>query len=522
MKEFLELFLKLIQKLMIIPNATDDELMARLRNGYSEMSQNEKTNCIDTIENMVEDDHMLKLYILSVLIQVCNDERIVCDIQKILQDTAIPAINRISAMGQLSRYLFNNVVSMDKIEYISKQISVWENEILSVIQACEIDIGYIPYDKRNKKRIILIMEPVLGVDHSPTRRMINLYRYLIENGYEVYVCSSNMKNIHISCTTEWYKSYWDNTLVNESGEYIYDIGDVEIPTYHINYTIDNFKNEVRNIITKIADLNPMCVISVGDQNMLADICNKFTTVVTMGCTNNMPITIAPLIARYFDCTEKQNKQYIDCKLDYQKIIDVRFRDRELHKEKKAFDKEDFGISKETFLIMVVGNRLDFEVTDEVLEVLDRILDNRKNVSIGFIGKCNIIENKVKNKKHNSRYIFFGETKYFEEMIGMGDLFFNPPRQGGGTGATMSIKHGIPIVTLGNCDVSAFGECFVCEDLEDMYYKVMRYIDDEEFREKQIEYCTQIKNTFKINSKENIRLFIKEIENTIINIEDNID
>ena len=147
MKEFLELFLKMIQKLMITPDAFDEELMAKLRNGYREMSQNEKTNCIDTIENMVEDDHMLKLYILSVLIQVCNDERIVCDIQKILQDTAIPAINRISAMGQLSRYLFNNGISMDKIEYITKQINVWKNEILSVIQECEIDIGYIPYDK---------------------------------------------------------------------------------------------------------------------------------------------------------------------------------------------------------------------------------------------------------------------------------------------------------------------------------------------------------------------------------------
>lgn len=108
---------------------------------------------------------------------------------------------------------------------------------------------------------------------------------------------------------------------------------------------------------------------------------------------------------------------------------------EVLNSKIVYSKEDLGIREDAFLIIISGNRLDVEITEEFLEVLYKIIKIGDNISIMFIGKAESIKVKIKNELKNKFY-FLGHVDHFLQAIAVGDLFLNPPRQGGGTRRTI--------------------------------------------------------------------------------------
>ena len=140
------------------------------------------------------------------------------------------------------------------------------------------------------------------------------------------------------------------------------------------------------------------------------------------------------------------------------------------------------------MIIISGNRLDIEITDDFLEVIYKIMEIADNICIAFIGKTKTIEGRLK-KELKKRFYFLGQVTHFLETISVGDIFLNPPRQGGGTGGLYAIKSEVPVITLDNCDVEAIvGKEFVCNSLEDMVYMVEKYYTDDEFMKKQKGIC----------------------------------
>ena len=95
--------------------------------------------------------------------------------------------------------------------------------------------------------------------------------------------------------------------------------------------------------------------------------------------------------------------------------------------------------KDKFILLIVGNRLDREVTDEFLNMLNQILEGEPDVYVEVIGECDKLKNKIKTSDKSDRYIFIGYADNLQEAMADGDLFVNPPRTGGGTGASIGIE-----------------------------------------------------------------------------------
>lgn len=155
-------------------------------------------------------------------------------------------------------------------------------------------------------------------------------------------------------------------------------------------------------------------------------------------------------------------------------------------------------------------------------MLHEVLKQNENVIIVFVGNCNRLKQIMLKDEYQKNYKFIGEVRDFKGIMKIGDLFLNPPRQGGGTGAYYAIANDVPVLTLDDCDVAQVGKQFVCEKLEDMPKIIKRYIEDGEFTQKQKEYCKERTNIlYGINNVENIKKFIGNLEKLIYEREQHV-
>ena len=135
-----------------------------------------------------------------------------------------------------------------------------------------------------------------------------------------------------------------------------------------------------------------------------------------------------------------------------------------------------------------------------------------NVSIVFIGECKQLENRIQKTPYANKFYFLGEVRNFKEIMKIGNLFLNPPRQGGGTGAIYAIENEVPVLTLANCDVAQVGQEFVCNSMEEMPYVVQRYVHDPLFMKSKQEVCRKkAKELCSIDNVNNVRIFCEKLE-----------
>lgn len=143
-------------------------------------------------------------------------------------------------------------------------------------------------------------------------------------------------------------------------------------------------------------------------------------------------------------------------------------------------REELGIPEDTFLLAVVGGRLDNEVTEEFLEILGQIMPG--NMCIGFFGMFHTYESRT------GKFVQLrGKTRNFgfcEDMLSymeVCDLYINPLRKGGGTSCVEALFKGVPVVTVDYGDVAVnAGELFCVGDYKGMQKEIMRYYSNKAY------------------------------------------
>ena len=483
---------------------------------YWAMNEQQRESCLRGVLSYAENSVELYLFILSYLMQLLNDKRIVELIVEILNsENELTLVNKINILRQLNRSIWLCGVDMSEIEKSKMQLLLFKEQLREVLGKLNQNIAYIPYDVRNHNRIIILIEPMLGARHAPTKKMANIYHYLETLGYDVCVYATNYKLVQIAETTYWWKAVVTNALFEENTEFKIDYYGVQIKGCYVMYSEDDYFDTIRSIREEIRQFNPAFVLTIGDSNILGDSCQEFTDVVTMGCTNTVTITASRIIARYFANTKEIMKMFEQCLEEEQTVIEYVHADELEPLEESEYTRESLQIEQKDFVIIIAGNRLDAEVKQDVIDILNIILKEELQCKVLFIGDCKKLEKRLQQNQYWNRFRFVGETENFRAMIALGDLFLNPPRKGGGTGAFFAAQNGVPVLTLGNCDVANIGERVVCDKLEDMPEIVHRYIYDEKFMREQGEYCRQQANGMtNIDNIAQTKKFCKDVETAI--------
>ena len=124
--------------------------------------------------------------------------------------------------------------------------------------------------------------------------------------------------------------------------------------------------------------------------------------------------------------------------------------------------------------ILIGNRLDQEITDSFEQFMKKILQKSEKVDFVIIGETKDLQKRLVNNMFEKRIHYLGYCPILKGTVGALDLYLNPDRLGGGWSSMIALYAGIPVVTLPTGDVAynVSGE-FVVSNYEEMYETICR-------------------------------------------------
>jgi glycosyltransferase involved in cell wall biosynthesis len=293
------------------------------------------------------------------------------------------------------------------------------------------------------------------------------------------------------------------------GNFTIDYLGIKIHGYQIRVNKD-CREELVELLQEIYAWKPYLIYNMGSENLIADLCGSFTTEVTIPFSSNYPISDGEylILARNLQKNDTEFTDYIEKKK--QTLIESIFVYK-LQDPLKKYIKSDFDIPERSFVIVIVGARLDVEIDDGFVEILRQLLAQDLAYYLVFMGYFTRFEERKNKIGFADRIKYLGFQDDVRGVINIADIYLNPPRKGGGTSSVEALSEGVPVLTLPECDVAnSVGEQFIYSDLKELPALVSRYKNDREF------YRQQSKNALEqaeraINTEEVLRDVLNKIQ-----------
>jgi len=346
----------------------------------------------------------------------------------------------------------------------------------------DLQLPFIEENKRNKDRIVVAIAQFLGIKHGPTRNALD-YCYTLQSKLKKEVFLFIANELPVTSNSE-YENYgiqytYFNYLEKYDGYFTLEYRGVTIKGYQCKINSGN-KKQIREVLLNVYEWNPGLVYNIGSENMVIDLCSRFTKEVTIPLGNIYPITDGPylIVPRKIEKGDKEIINYIS--KNNQRVIESIFVYK-LEEPIKKYLKSDFGIEEQAFVIAIVGTRLEAEIDDEFIRILHQILESDPTIFIVFMGNFPDYEDAQVKIGYQDRVKYIGHQSDVRGVMNIAQLYLNPPRRGGGTSSVEALAEGVPVITLPKCDVAySCGEDFYCASTKDMLKLIQRYMQDDEF------------------------------------------
>lgn len=330
--------------------------------------------------------------------------------------------------------------------------------------------------ERDFNRVIVMTPNFLGERHAPTHSTL-------ERSYMLKKAAG--KQVMIMSTTEgaakkgrlpFYNTYLLNRIeqYDTIREYVWNEEKFE---YFTATEPINTAEEVQRVINAVAEYNPRYVMYVGGRSYVADMINEFCPVVTVSTVFSTIPNCNTAFAMIGRKISEEERKHHGCEL-----IEVPF-SFELTEKKRDYTREELGLPEDKFILTVIGNRLDSDVSDEFLDCMEKT----SGCFLLFVGGFSEYESrKLKRVWLQENSVSVGYSDDVMGVIGCADLYINPIRLGGGFSVIEGFHAGIPAVSCRYGDVSvAAGEEFCVENYDEMLSEIERYRTDREYYRKKL-------------------------------------
>lgn len=462
----------------------------------------------NSLSDELKDDPELYILLLSVIYSVVSSKECILQILSILCQDKLGIFNSLFLRSQVEREIFCN--SEIENSYCIRRV-VNEQLLKRVDRELGLDFKKIPVNERNRKKIVVVTNQLLGDLHAPSRIVKEICASLQKDlGFEVLLIVAFEEFDYKKSEEIWLNPITFNYTKEYNGNFLIEYNHEKIQGYQIliqNNNLEFFKSFMNEIYL----LRPYFSWYIGANTLFADLMSTYTTVVAMPCTDGYAISEAQIMLNYMNSGKPEIKEaeaYI--KEKGQEIIhmDLAF---SYNKSNKTYTRDQFNISEDAFVVTIVGSRLDMEISSEFLDLLHEILLIDKKVCLVFIGIYNAFNSNFQKESDEGRAIYLGYQKDLVDVLAIMDLFINPKRKGAGGGASRALSVGVPVITLDFCDVAnATGKEYICNDYKEMLQLVDRYCHDEEFYKKQSELAKSRKAE-QYDLAKSLKLVVKEIE-----------
>lgn len=374
-------------------------------------------------------------------------------------------------LGTEQQVKMDSFVDNYRISY-EDRISIDECVGRRVEEEFDIHPKYIPVKERVKNRIVLCTGQILQEQHAPSAITYDFYNALT---YEL-----GMDTRLVVFEDDEYDKlpYYDlrfmNSFPSEISGYVYDEHLVPFTRSKLRVGSDSYKT----CLQYIEDLKPEFILDLSCNGFVAYTLQKISTVASMHFGAGYPYSTSPILLSYADNGNIQAHEYEEkLRNEGRKLINISLK-LDMGKTHSSFDREQYNLPDNAFLIVISGNRLDDEMDERFLEIMSEAAAEFPQIYYCLIGKVN---KKFDIGNLKGRIIYLGYCNdYYEKFAGM-DLALNPDRQGAGTMGTASMRSGIPLITICNNDAaSAAAECFWVNSYNDYLPLIRKYLTDKSF------------------------------------------
>lgn len=336
----------------------------------------------------------------------------------------------------------------------------------------------IPYNENNGP-VVVITSQFLSEGHAPTRRVLD-YSYTINQKWGIPVVIINDGGLNIKRIAylphliqfDFIKELSDKDTINYKGAtFSFYQSKVQYPDIQ----------EIANILFSIKKMKPRLVLNVGASCLTSDLCRHFSKTATITCSTSIPRSLADNLVVCRDLRLNDQKRLERLKTNQVVIESVFNYIMPDESNMKRYERFDFGIPEDGWLICSAGNRMQEELDYDFMNMVDNILDKISNsyfLIVGGIENPEILVNGLKNK---DKIVFAGQVADGCQVIRLSNVYIQPRRKGGGRAAFEALYYGVPAVVVKYGDAwDVCGKDFEVDAYADMENKIFEYYFDRDY------------------------------------------
>ncbi len=475
-------------------------IVDELFNSIKDKNQDLKRKYASEIHGLMTGNITLDIFILSFCVRIDIDVKYIKEMQeKVMLSDSLDWRQKYFIYQQIGSLIFLNPQLNEKDAVVGQ----WKliEQIRDLCKAeLTIELRQVSDEECNKNLVIVMTDQFITIQHGPTKTALD----------RCYVIKKKMhKNVFLINTADALP------LVGEVPFFMIQVGN-HIPEYiektEVEWKGEKFTyyqcdegmpdiGEIEQVLLAIMKLKPSMIVAVGGTSILMALANEIVPTISIGLTQSGVVTTL---------TDYQVVDYN--MLDYVKpIVEQSGRTMEhiipgkftfsLKPQTEFITRKDIGIPENAFVMAMVGARLDQEITDEFLTMLESVMNDRMMVVL--IGVCDTYKDMISNHPLLENHVMYlGFCKDILSRLEVCDLYVNPIRAGGGTSVVEAMSKEKPAITINYGDVSGIvGERFCCETLGDMAKLIRRYEADTDFYHEQSIYAKAVADEYMDSERE---------------------
>lgn len=362
---------------------------------------------------------------------------------------------------------------LDRTDITIELWRFYQKIVKGFIGETHVSLDVIPKNKRNNDKVFVIIEQILSVNHGPTKTALDRCKVLMTELKKDVTLINTAEVLSQVGEIPFYGVKEGNYV--EEGKAVREISwkGVKIPYIQCENNMPNI--EILDLLLgQIRETAPGHIVAIGGNSMLANLVNRMIPVLTVGlCPSAFETTTTKyqLLGRGLNDADRSLLRQMN--IPENRIIESIFTSS-LKPQSEHISRKELDVPEGVFLMVVIGARLDSEVTPEFLKMLEGIIED--DMHIGFLGYFSNFEKCIKKySKLRNHASYLGFTDDILSRLEICDLYINPKRTGGGTSGVEAMYKGVPVVTLDYGDVAVnTGKEFCVDNYKSMQKKIKEY------------------------------------------------
>jgi len=462
-----------------------EKTLKKIENMLNGFTENQKKNIFQSMVNNIQEmSPWMRVHILSFCMKVSKDELYaIMLLDYILQ----AAYDDIGEYNKLSHFW-----QIGTAQFLDQSLQTYATNIrmaqlyMQLFHTFKESFGlkeqkYFSWQERNHDLVFVFSAQVLGMEHAPTKTLLDrcyvLKKYLKK---EVVIIDTAMQ-MPMKGQAPFY-GLANATYVEE----LSSLGQLEfngeIFEFHQCENKMPDLEIIAGIIRMVKDRKPEFILDIGGSDLCADLCGLFVPQVTISTVfSKIAISCGEYQIINKVLSEDDIEELAVLGVDPLKVKQARFT-FSFKKQTHHFTHKQLGLWEDKFILLVVGWRLDQEVDENFLDMLECVLKENQSIAVAFMGKFDLYNEKIKHYvRLQERSKNLGKQMDALAVTECCDLYVNPRRSGGGSSVSEALYKGLPAVTLPTGDVSvAAGELFWVEDYFAMQEKILKYASEQNY------------------------------------------